>query len=116
MLTISRLATSLFESVDTARALQAELDRLKPATSGDLREMLAAYAHDAWSGWMIYLFQQSVSDPSNGTVIIPKSSVERWVRQCHTAYADLPENEKDSDRKEADRMLAIIQEAVRAAG
>jgi hypothetical protein len=71
-----------------------------------LRESLAAYAHDAWAGWMIYLFAQSDLNP-DGTVTIPAWAVERWARQVTTRYADLPESEKESDRAEADKMLAL---------
>lgn len=76
--------------------------------AANVREALAEYAHDAWSGWMIYLFQKSVTNIENGTVTIPKWAVDRWFRQTQTAYADLPEEEKESDRAEADKMLAIV--------
>lgn len=75
-----------------------------------LRETLADYAHDAWSGWMNYLFSKCETTPS-GRVIIPAWAVERWRRQLITPYRDLPEDEKKSDRQEADRILAIIKEA-----
>jgi hypothetical protein len=71
------------------------------------RERLAEYAHTAWSGWMRYLFEKSTANP-DGTVTIPAWAVERWQRQMQTAYADLPESEKASDRAEADAMLAIL--------
>jgi hypothetical protein len=74
----------------------------------DVREQLADYAHEAWSGWMKYLFEKSEYLPDLGSAIIPSWAVERWTRQMNTAYADLPEHEKESDRKEADRMLAIV--------
>lgn len=73
----------------------------------DLREKLAAYAHEAWSGWMRYLFSRS-EHGLTGRETIPAELVKRWARQMNTPYADLPENEKESDRKEADRMLAIM--------
>ncbi len=63
------------------------------------REALAEYAHAAWSGWMHYLFSKC-----DGSVI-PPWAVERWKRQAATAYPDLPEEEKDSDRAEADKIL-----------
>ena len=69
-----------------------------------LKEDLAGYAHEAWSGWMKYLFDCSVKQ-SNGTVVIPKWNVERWERQMNTDYNNLPENEKESDRKEAEEMI-----------
>jgi len=72
----------------------------------EIREALAAYAHEAWSGWMQYLFGKCAEE--GGTLIIPVWAVARWTRQMSTAYADLPESEKASDRAEADKMLAIL--------
>lgn len=72
------------------------------------REKLANYAHAAWAGWMKYMFQKSVHNLPDNTVTIPASLAERWMRQMNTPYAELPENEKESDRLEADRMLEII--------
>ena len=69
-------------------------------------EKLAEYAHDAWSGWMDYMFKKS--EHNDGSVIIPKELAERWARQAGTAYKDLPENEKESDREEARRMISIM--------
>ena len=71
------------------------------------REELADYAHQAWAGWMEYLFGKSVTN-NDGSVTIPPVLVERWLRQMSTSYADLSEAEKDSDPKEADVMLAIV--------
>ena len=72
-----------------------------------VREKLAAYAHKAWSGWMNYLFEKSTFN-SDGTVTIPAWAVDRWKRQAKIPYVELPENEKESDRTEADFMLQII--------
>lgn len=72
-----------------------------------MREQLAEYAHEAWSGWMKYLFEKSQHN-DDGTVTIPAWAVERWKRQMNTAYADLPEQEKESDRAEADEIMAIL--------
>ncbi|KKN87438.1 hypothetical protein LCGC14_0258930 [marine sediment metagenome] len=69
----------------------------------DLREPLAAYAHDAWSRWMDHLFEQASPD---GTMA--PEDVERWKRLITTKYADLTEDEKESDRLEADRLLAVM--------
>lgn len=73
-----------------------------------LREQLAALAHEQWCGWMRYMFERS-SERIDGTVIIPRGLVERWTRQMETAYADLPEDEKESDRTEADKVLALLR-------
>jgi hypothetical protein len=76
-------------------------------SNDESREALAEYAHEAWSGWMKYLFSKTTIYP-DGTVSIPAWAVDRWKRQVRIAYKDLPEQEKDSDRTEADRMLAIM--------
>lgn len=81
-------------------------------TSDETREALADYAHKAWAGWMRHMFDRctkqgiSVVDRS---LLIHSDDVERWQRQMETPYADLSEQEKDSDRKEADKMLMIIE-------
>ena len=73
-----------------------------------IRDALAAYAHDAWSGWMKYLFDKSRRNP-DGSVTIPPELVTRWRRQMLTDYADLPAAEQASDLAEADKMLAVLR-------
>lgn len=73
-----------------------------------IREELAEYAHNAWSGWMKYLFQKSTLN-QDGTITIPSWAVERWTKQMNTFYDSLSEDEKNSDRDEADIMLKIIR-------
>lgn len=72
------------------------------------RDRLAVYAHNAWAGWMNYLFEKSAANP-DGTVTIPAWAVTRWQRQARTAYADLPETEQASDLAEADKMIGLIK-------
>ncbi len=72
-----------------------------------LQEQVADYAHEAWAGWMRYLFGKSTHQ-DDGTVVIPASLVDRWTRQMQTPYAELPESEKESDRKEARKIIEII--------
>lgn len=89
-------------------------DAAPQATAGteELREQLAALAHDQWSGWMRYMFSRcGPSSVSAGQMYIPREWVERWQRQMDTPYAELSETEKDSDRKEADRVLALLPPA-----
>lgn len=77
-------------------------------TETEMREQLAYYAHEAWSGWMAYLFSKSTLN-ADGTVTIPAWAAMRWTRQMTTRYPDLSEAEKASDRAEADKMLAIVR-------
>jgi hypothetical protein len=73
-----------------------------------VRERLAALAHEQWSGWMEYLFSKC-DFGGGGKWIIPVEYGDRWQRQMRTPYAELTEAEKESDRKEADRVLSIIE-------
>lgn len=83
-----------------------------------LREGLAEYAHEAWSGWMKYMFEKGKFEhrhkEGGGLIdvetvyIMPAWAVERWARQMQTPYADLPESEKEGDRLEADRMIEVM--------
>jgi len=42
-------------------------------------------------------------------LLIPEWAVERWERQANTPYSELSEKEKESDRAEADKFLAIFK-------
>jgi hypothetical protein len=80
-----------------------------------LREALAEYAHEAWSGWMIHMFSKGkftyfdINDGWQENWIMPSWAVARWKRQMNTPYSELSESEKESDRVEADNMLAILE-------
>lgn len=115
----------LAENSDLRKSLREELASTQDATceiatvkwrleDGELRKRLADYAHEAWSRWMEYLFDKSkhVTIPTRGDevedgVFIPQELVTRWVRQIKTPYKDLSEKEKESDLKEADKMMDI---------
>lgn len=89
------------------------------ADESDKREALAEYAHDAWSGWMKYMFEHggfsTIQADDNGKSLtfwtMKPEMYERWHRQMLTPYFLLPESEKESDRAEADKMLAILESA-----
>ena len=82
----------------------------------ELREKLAAYAHEAWSGWMRWMFEQggfsTIHADDNGQTItlwtMKPEKYARWQRQMTSNYEDLPDSEQASDRAEADRMMAIF--------
>lgn len=82
------------------------------------RERLAEYAHEAWSGWMKWMFERGGTEMLIDTEglkmhvwTMSPSSFKRWQRQMNTEFKALPENEKESDRAEADKMLAIVNNA-----
>lgn len=63
-----------------------------------LIEALAAWDHSAWSHWTQYLIDHFDAEHVAG-----------WRRQIQTGYADLSEAEKESDRKEAREILAVLR-------
>ena len=75
----------------------------------DMIELLADFEHDRWSRWQKYLFSKCIVN-SDGTLTIPKEFVDRWTRQMNTNYKNLPEEEKNSDRREARRIIECIRE------
>lgn len=76
-----------------------------------LLEKLAALEHEQWAGWMKYLFEKASPIPEaiGGGVHIMREEHERWKRQIDTSYEDLSEKEKESDRIEARKVLAIVK-------
>ena len=73
-----------------------------------IRERLADVQHAIWAHWMRYLFSVSIEN-HDGAVTIPADKVARWKRQINTEYTNLTEREKDSDREQADKVLAEVQ-------
>ncbi len=64
--------------------------------------------HDRWARWQSYMFSKGVKG-ADGSLLIPRELVERWFRQIDTKYADLPEKEKESDRKETRNYLPLLK-------
>ena len=77
-------------------------------------EALAAIQHEIWAHWMRYLFSVCTLN-EDGSVTIPKESVERWQRQIDTKYENLSEKEKASDRRQANKVwLAYNGEMIKS--
>jgi len=72
------------------------LYRTKNNTIG-FREKLAELEHIQWAHWTEYMLDNMT--PEN---------IDRWRNQIKTAYKDLSEKEKDSDRKWSDLVLKEI--------
>ncbi len=88
----------------------------------DKREALAALEHVQWAHWTGYMLE--VLRPVLGLglgfyearcsgmehrpdIVKARDALDRWTRQIETPYADLSEQEKDSDRWWADKALEI---------
>lgn len=89
-------------------------------TKEELIELLADKEHASWANWMSYLFSKCDDwyevDVHGKEIysgkIIPLELAERWQKQIGTHYAELTEQEKQSDRDEVDHILPIIDEYV----
>ena len=75
-----------------------------------MREKLAELCHEQWSGWMHYLFSKGMFN-KDGTWTMPAWAVERWKQQMEMPYSELSKSEQDSDRNEADKFIAVIENA-----
>lgn len=83
--------------------------------SDELREHIAAVQHEIWSHWMRYLFSRAEGSDYAGGAVIPNALVLRWQRQMETPYAGLTERERESDREQADKVLAVMAAELAAA-
>ena len=100
-------AVELDQIIDTAT--------VSDASGAMLVERLAAWDHEAWAGWMRYLWTKiEWGTDGNGTLRLEWR--QRWERQMSLPYSDLSESERESDRKEAREILAVIGDAERDQG
>lgn len=84
-----------------------EIDRLHSAlVTEEAVEAFASLAHQQWAGWMEYLFSKSCRN-QDGSVTIPVGLVHRWEKQTATGYPLLPDDEKESDRTEAHKIIHL---------
>ena len=67
------------------------------AKISEQEEQMASETHNVWSSWMKYMFSKGEMNP-DGTWSMPQWAVNRWSRQLSTPYAELDEQEKQSDR------------------
>lgn len=77
--------------------------------------------HDRWARWQKYFFSHCQFKPQGEVggmddryvyFALPKDLYEMWVRKIKTPYAELTEQEKESDRKETRNYLPLVSYAV----
>lgn len=76
-------------------------------TKKKIRERIADVQHEIWAHWMRYLFSVGYED-MEGNFIIPADKARRWKRQTETPYSELTEKERESDRHQADKVIAVL--------
>ena len=78
---------------------------------GVLIEQLAEVEHERWSHWQRYVHSKGVRQP-DGSLLLPADLVARWERQIGTKYADLDDQERESDREQVRKYLPLIAAAL----
>lgn len=78
-----------------------------PAIIGSALERLAALEHQRWSDYLLYLLNQCFRD-AMGNLVIPTGYAQALRNLAETPYHLLPEEQKEKDRIEARKSLAII--------
>ena len=73
-----------------------------------LVDALAAIEHERWSHWQHYMHSKCIPQGQDGGLLIPADLVRRWERQMATAYSNLPEAAKESDREQVRKYLPLI--------
>lgn len=71
------------------------------------REAVADLVHQIWSHWAKYQITCGKLN-SDASFTISAALTERWIRQMNTVYKDLTETEKESDRHQADKIIALL--------
>ena len=70
-------------------------------------ELLAAIEHERWCHWQRYMHSMATRNP-DGSLTIPADLVSRWERLMATPYADLTEQERESDREQVRRYSRML--------
>lgn len=87
-------------------------DRIRVALEGEQTvDRLAAIEHERWAHWQRYVHDQCVRQ-EDGSLVIPAELAARWEAQIETPYAELTEQEKESDREQVQRYLPTIIDAL----
>jgi hypothetical protein len=78
---------------------------------GAIIEQLAAVEHERWSHWQRYLHSKCVRQP-DGSLLLPADLVARWEKQIDMKYAELGDQERESDREQVRKYLPLIASAL----
>ena len=73
----------------------------------ELRDELASLQHAMWSEWMRALWR-FVERNERGEDILALPARARLLRLMNEPFSQLDEDEKEQDRAEADRILAVL--------
>lgn len=74
-------------------------------------ERLAAIEHERWAHWQQFVHDQC-DRQEDGTLLVPAELAARWQAQIETPYAELSEQERESDREQVRRYLPTVIDAL----
>ena len=74
-------------------------------------EQLTSIEHDRWAHWQRYIHTHC-ERRADGSLVIPPDLVARWERQIETAFVDLSEDERESDRQQVRKYLPVVIRAL----
>lgn len=72
-------------------------------------EVVAEECHRQWSGWATHVLDRMERAVDRDEWALNGDWVRRWQRQIDTDYENLSTDERESDRREARRILAAIE-------
>jgi hypothetical protein len=86
---------------------------LPPAAKDEEREqerleIAAAECHKQWAGWTEYFLGKMAHSEEGNYSTLSRVWIDRWRRQIGLPYAELREDEKNSDRREARKILSAL--------
>jgi hypothetical protein len=74
-------------------------------------DQLAAIEHERWAHWQRYVHDHC-ERLDDGSLVIPATLAARWAAQIEMTYAELTEQEKDSDREQVRRYIPVVISAL----
>lgn len=77
----------------------------------EIKEKLAEIEHARWSDWQKYCHSRGIED-NQGYLCLPMGLVKQWERQIATPYAELSEEEKQSDRDQVGRYWHLVDSLI----
>ncbi|MBU9631578.1 hypothetical protein KTE60_20030 [Burkholderia multivorans] len=80
---------------------------MPPFVPNEILEQLAAVEHERWAHWQRYMHSKAIRN-SDGSLTISAELVSRWERLMKTPYAELTEDERQSDREQVQRYLPVL--------
>lgn len=84
------------------------LERIREVLESDETvEQLAAIEHERWAHWQRHVHRQC-ERRDDGSLVIPAALAARWETQTKTPYAELTEQERESDREQVLKYLPTV--------